>query len=109
MKAGTAQKLVLNMISTGAMVRLGHVYGNLMVNVTPRNNKLRERGVTIIEKAGGVSRREAVKALKAAGWKVPVALVMLKTSSSKEQAKKCLKAAEGQVRRAIELIDVSRP
>ncbi len=104
MKAGTAQKLVLNMISTGAMVRLGYVYGNLMVNVTPRNKKLRERGVTIIEKAAGVSRQEAIKALKAAGWKVPVALVMLKTSSPKDHARKSLKAADGQVRTAIESI-----
>ena len=108
MKAGTAQKLVLNMISTGAMVRLGHVYGNLMVNVTPRNHKLRERGVTILEKSAGVTHKEAAKALKAAGGKVPVALVMFKTSSSKDQARKSLKAADGQVRRAIELITASR-
>lgn len=108
MKAGTAQKLVLNMISTGAMVRLGHVYGNLMVNVTPRNHKLRERGVTILEKSAGVTHKEAAKALKAAGGKVPIALVMLKTSSSKDQARKSLKAADGQVRRAIELITGSR-
>jgi N-acetylmuramic acid 6-phosphate etherase len=108
MKAGSAQKLVLNMISTGAMVRLGHVYGNLMVNVTPRNHKLRERGITILEKSVGITHQEATKALKAAGWKVPIALVMLKTSSSREQAQKSLKAADGQVRRAIELITGSR-
>jgi N-acetylmuramic acid 6-phosphate etherase len=104
MKAGTAQKLVLNMISTGAMVRLGYVYGNLMVNVLPRNKKLRERSLTILEKTAGVTRKQASKVLKAAGWKLPVALVMLKTSSSKDDAKKNLKAADGQVRGAIELI-----
>lgn len=108
MKAGTAQKLVLNMISTGAMVRLGYVYGNLMVNVQPRNEKLRERSLAIIEKTTGVPRNEASKALKAAGWSLPLALVMLKTSSSKEQAKKALKSADGQVRKAINLIRPSR-
>lgn len=108
MKAGTAQKLVLNMISTGAMVRLGYVYGNLMVNVQPRNEKLRERSLTIVEKTTGVPRNEASKALKAAGWSLPLALVMLKTLSSKEQAKKALKSADGQVRKAINLIRPSR-
>jgi N-acetylmuramic acid 6-phosphate etherase len=108
MKAGTAQKLVLNMISTGAMVRLGYAYGNLMVNVLPRNKKLRERSLTILEKATGVTRREASRALKASGWKLPVALVMLKTSASKEEAKKTLKSADGQVRKAIDLIRRSR-
>jgi N-acetylmuramic acid 6-phosphate etherase len=97
------------MLSTGAMVRLGHVYGNLMVNVTPRNKKLRERSLTILETAAGVSRKDAANALKSAGWKLPVALVMLKTSSSKDQARKSLKAADGQVRRAIELITRSGP
>lgn len=104
MKAGTAQKLVLNMISTGAMVRLGFVYGNLMVNVLPRNKKLRERSLTILENAAAVSREQAAGALKAAGWKLPIALVMLKTSSSKDKAKKGLQATGGQVRRAIELV-----
>lgn len=108
MKAGTAQKLVLNMISTGAMVRLGYVYGNLMVNVQPRNEKLRERSLTIVEKTTGVPRNEASKALKAAGWSLPLALVMLKTLSSKEQAKKALKSADGQVRKAINLIRPAR-
>lgn len=108
MKAGTAQKLVLNMISTGAMVRLGYVYGNLMVNVQPRNEKLRERSLAIIEKTTGVPRNEASKALKAAGWSLPLALVMLKTLSSKEQAKKALKSADGQVRKAINLIRPAR-
>jgi N-acetylmuramic acid 6-phosphate etherase len=108
MKAGTAQKLVLNMISTGAMVRLGYVYGNLMVNVLPRNKKLRERGLTILEKTAEVTRKDAARALKAAGWKLPVALVMLKTSCSEKDAKKNLKAADGQVRKAIDLIRGSR-
>lgn len=104
MKAGTAQKLALNMISTGAMIRLGYVYGNLMVNVTPRNHKLREREVTILEKAASVTRNNASKALTAAKGNLPLALVMLKTSASENEATKSLKKSDWQVRKAIELI-----
>ena len=77
MKAGTAQKMVLNMLSSGAMTRLGYVYGNLMVNVTPRNSKLAARGVSILQQAAGVSEEIARQALRAAGNSVPVGLVML--------------------------------
>ncbi len=75
MKAGTAQKMVLNMLSTGAMTRLGYVYGNLMVNVHLKNEKLVERGITILQKATGVSQAKAEKMLRTAG-SVPVAIVM---------------------------------
>ena len=102
MKAGTAQKMVLNMLSTGAMARLGYVYGNLMVNVHVKNKKLLERGVTVLEQAAGVSRDAARRALKAGGRSVPVALVMLKTRVSKAEARRRLKAARGNVRQAIE-------
>jgi N-acetylmuramic acid 6-phosphate etherase len=101
MKAGTAQKLVLNMLSTGAMARLGYVYGNLMVNVHVKNEKLWERGITVLERAAEVNRAAASKALKAARGSVPVALVMLKTGISKAEAQRRLKAARGNVRRAI--------
>jgi N-acetylmuramic acid 6-phosphate etherase len=101
MKAGTAQKLILNMLSTGAMARLGYVYGNLMVNVHVKNKKLWERGVTVLEHAAGVSREAARRALKAGGRSVPVALVMLKASVSKVEARRRLKAEGGNVRRAI--------
>jgi N-acetylmuramic acid 6-phosphate etherase len=100
MKAGTAQKLVLNMLSTGAMTRLGYVYGNLMVNVHLKNKKLVERGVGILQKAAGVSREEALAALKKAGNQVPVALVMLHAKVSRAQAERALKEAKGNVRRA---------
>jgi N-acetylmuramic acid 6-phosphate etherase len=73
MKAGTAQKMVLNLLSTGAMARLGYVYGNLMVNVDTKNQKLVERGVAILQQAARVPRRSAQRALKAAGMSVPVA------------------------------------
>ena len=102
MKAGTAQKMILNMLSTGAMARLGYVYGNLMVNVHVKNKKLLERGVTVLEQAAGVSRDAARRALKAGACSVPVALVMLKARVSKAEARRRLQAAHGNVRRAIE-------
>jgi N-acetylmuramic acid 6-phosphate etherase len=101
MKAGTAQKMILNMLSTGAMARLGYVYGNLMVNVHVKNKKLWARGVTILERAAGVDRGAADQALKAAGRSVPVALVMLKAGVSKPEAQRRLNVAGGNVRRAI--------
>lgn len=102
MKAGTAQKMILNMLSTGAMARLGYVYGNLMVNVHVKNKKLWERGVTVLEHAAGVSRDAASRALKAGGSSVQLALVMLKAGVGKAEARRRLKAARGNVRLAIE-------
>jgi N-acetylmuramic acid 6-phosphate etherase len=103
MKAGTAQKMILNMLSTGAMTRLGHVYGNLMVNVRPRNEKLVERGVSIVEKAAGLDHRAARQLLAAAGGRVSVAMVMAKAGVDRAQAVAALKESQGQVRRAITL------
>jgi N-acetylmuramic acid 6-phosphate etherase len=101
MKAGTAQKMVLNMLSSGAMTRLGYVYGNLMVNVTPRNSKLAARGVSILQQAAGVSEEIARQALRAAGNSVPVGLVMLQAQVERKEAERALKSAGGHVRRAI--------
>lgn len=101
MKAGTAQKMVLNMLSSGAMVRLGYVYGNLMVNVHLKNEKLRERGVSILQRAAGVERGAAAKTLRAASNSVPVAVVMLKTGVSRTDAIGSLKRSRGHVRQAI--------
>ena len=101
MKAGSAQKMILNMLSSGAMTRLGYVYGNLMVNVHVKNHKLRARGVTILQRAAGVSRQAAEQALTAARNNTPVALVMLQTNVNREQAARALKSAGGHVRRAI--------
>ena len=101
MKAGTAQKMILNMLSTGAMTRLGYIYGNLMVNVHVKNEKLAERGVAILEHAAGVSREQAAEALKASGSRVPVALVLLKTGGTPSSAAKALSAANGNIREAI--------
>jgi N-acetylmuramic acid 6-phosphate etherase len=101
MKAGTAQKMILNMLSSGAMTRLGFVYGNLMINVHVKNHKLRERGLTILQQAAGVPREAAEQALEAARNNVPVALVMLQADLNRRQAIQALKSTGGNVREAI--------
>ena len=101
MKAGTAQKMILNMLTTGAMTRLGYVYGNLMVNLHPKNAKLVERGVIILEEAAGLNNAAARKILAAAGGRVPVALVMAKAEISRALAVDALRESQGQVRKAI--------
>jgi N-acetylmuramic acid 6-phosphate etherase len=101
MKAGTAQKMVLNMLSTGAMARLGYVYGNLMVNLHLKNEKLAERGISIVQWAAGLERDTAHRALLSAGNDVPIALVMLKAGVSRSLATRALKATGGHVRKAI--------
>ncbi len=102
MKAATAQKMITNMITTGAMTRLGYVYENLMVNVHMHNSKLIERGIGILMRACQVGREQAVDVIKSAGRSVPVALVMLKAKVDKPEAVRRLARAEGNVRRAIE-------
>ena len=101
MKAGTAQKMVLNMLSTGAMARMGRIYGNLMVNVHLKNTKLVERGIGILEKVAGVGRASAQCALKSSGNNVPVALVMLLAKIDRRQALRSLALTRGHVRNAV--------
>ncbi|HET7750824.1 MAG TPA: N-acetylmuramic acid 6-phosphate etherase [Terriglobales bacterium] len=101
MKAGTAQKMVLNMLSTGAMARLGYVYGNLMVNVHLKNRKLVQRGISILESAAEVDEGQARRTLRLAGNRVPVALVMLRAGVGRWEAETCLRSAKGHVRKAI--------
>lgn len=101
MKAGSAQKMVLNMLTTGAMARLGYVYGNLMVNVHLKNRKLLARGISILANAAGVDQARARRALRLAGNRVPIALVMLQAGVSRQQAENGLRAAKGHVRKAI--------
>jgi N-acetylmuramic acid 6-phosphate etherase len=102
MKAGTAQKMICNMITTGAMARAGYVYGNLMVNVHPKNEKLVARAVSILESAAQTDHERAAAALHESGNSVPVALIMLKAGASKPDAQRHLELAGGNVRRAIE-------
>jgi N-acetylmuramic acid 6-phosphate etherase len=101
MKAGTAHKMVLNIISTAAMARLGYVYGNLMVNVIPKNEKLIQRAIAILEQATGANHKSATETLKASGNRTPVALVMLAANLSRAQATVALNKAKGNVRQAI--------
>ena len=101
MKAGTAQKLILNMITTGAFTRLGYVYGNLMVNVSLKNEKLVERGIGILMEAAKADRKAAEGALAAAENDVSTALVMLKAGVSVEEARRRLQNANRNVRQAI--------
>lgn len=101
MKAGTAQKLVLNMLSTAACVRLGYVYGNLMVNVQPKNRKLRDRARRIIAQTAGVSYEHAGELLEQAGSNVRTAIVMARAAIGREEAERRLAAAGGRVSKAI--------
>ncbi|HZI57730.1 MAG TPA: N-acetylmuramic acid 6-phosphate etherase, partial [Verrucomicrobiae bacterium] len=101
MKAGSAQKMALNLLTTGAMARLGYIYGNLMVNVHTKNQKLMERGLSVLERTAGVDRPTAVKTLRAADNQVALALIMLKTGLGRAQAVKRLKSVKGNIRQAI--------
>jgi N-acetylmuramic acid 6-phosphate etherase len=101
MKAGTAQKMVLNMLSTATMIRLGKVYGNLMVDVQPTNAKLRERAARILQQAAGVDPETAREALTATGYEVKPALVMVLAGVDAGEAHRRLAAAGGFVRQAV--------
>jgi N-acetylmuramic acid 6-phosphate etherase len=102
MKAGTAQKMICNMLSTGAMAQLGYVYSNLMVNLQLKNKKLLERGIEIVQVLAQVDRGTAVKTLEEAGMNLPVALVMLMAGTDKRDAMRRLRRSKGNVRKAIE-------
>lgn len=101
MKAGTAQKLVLNMISTTTFIRLGYVYGNLMVNVQPRNHKLVERARRIIAQAADVPYERAAELLEASGNSVRTAIVMARAGVDREEARRRLNASGGRIAQAI--------
>jgi N-acetylmuramic acid 6-phosphate etherase len=101
MKAGTAEKLVLNMLSTGAFLQMGYVYGNLMVNVQPVNAKLADRATRIVAQAANLSYEQARDSLVAADNNVRVAIVMLKTGVVRGEAERRLEAAGGNVARAL--------
>lgn len=102
MKSGTAQKMVLNMLSTGTMIKLGKVYGNLMVDVKPSNEKLIRRCVTIVREAVGCEEDQAVSALEECGYRPKVAIVMLLKKIDAEQARELLEQAQGRIARVVE-------
>src|SRR6266481_5083054 len=101
LKAGTAQKMVLNMLSMATMARLGHVYENLMIDVKPSNQKVSARILRILAEASGKSQSEAEHALRQAGHNMRLALVMLKLGVGARGAKKKLAAANGDLREAL--------
>lgn len=101
MKSGTAQKMVLNMLSTGAMIKLGKVYGNLMVDVKPSNEKLVRRCVTIVCSATDCTEEEAVDALEQCGYHPKTAIVMLLRGVDAETADRLLDAAGGRIAKVL--------
>ena len=103
MKAGTAQKLVLNMLSTGTMIKLGKVYGNLMVDVKASNKKLEERAIRIVMEGSGCERTEAEKALKGADGHAKLAILMVVADVSASEGKALLERTSGHLAAAIRL------
>ncbi|HVP64200.1 MAG TPA: N-acetylmuramic acid 6-phosphate etherase [candidate division Zixibacteria bacterium] len=102
MKAGTMQKLVLNMITTGAFTLLGYVYGNLMVNMHLKNGKLMERGIGIVSQLTGVDEGTAARLLRRAAGSVPVAVLMERAGLTRAKAERRLAEAGGSLRRALQ-------
>jgi N-acetylmuramic acid 6-phosphate etherase len=101
LRAGTATKLVLNMISTAVMIRLGHVYGNRMVNLQPGNEKLAARARRIVQQVTGVSRERAAELFEAAGRDVRTAIVMEKKKIARAEAERLLAQSGGRIRPAL--------
>jgi N-acetylmuramic acid 6-phosphate etherase len=101
MKAGTAQKLVLNMLSTASMIRLGYVTGNRMTNLRARNLKLHARSLRILIAEAGVDEPSAAAALDAAGGDLPTALVMARTNCSRQDATEALARSRGVIEAAV--------
>ena len=104
MKAGTAQKMILNMLSTGAMIRLGKVYGNLMVDVAATNEKLRERALRIVMEVSGCGREESASALQEADGRAKPAILIAAGKCTKEKAECLLQDANGQLAAALSLL-----
>lgn len=101
LNAGTAQKIVLNILSTGAMVRLGKTYGNLMVDMRPTNSKLRDRAVRIVATVAEVEPATAARALEEAGWNTKLACLAAWTGHDARSVAPVLEGAHGKLRQAI--------
>ena len=102
MKSGTAQKMILNAISTGVMIRLGRVYSNLMIDMPATNEKLRGRAVRMVELAAGVTRPAAVQALRDAGGNVKIAAIIAKKKVAVDEARRLLEAHGGRLREVLD-------
>jgi N-acetylmuramic acid 6-phosphate etherase len=105
MKAGTAQKMVLNMLSTGTMIRMGWVYSNLMSNLKATNEKLRRRARLILAEETGIDAEEAARVFSASGDDLKLALLMTQLHLSREEAIEKLALFGGSVRRALDSFD----
>jgi len=105
LKSGTAQKLVLNMLSTGSMIKLGKVYGNLMVDVQTTNEKLVERAKKIVSEATGLNIEESTKVLNETNFDVKLAIFMVLSNLDKEEAKSKLDEAKGYIAKALSLVN----
>ena len=105
LKSGTAQKLVLNMLSTGTMIKLGKVYGNLMIDVRATNEKLVERAKKIVCEATGVTREEAEKLLNKTDFDVKLSIFMILSKLEKEEAKRLLNESKGYIAEALKIIN----
>jgi len=101
MKAATATKLVLNMISTAVMIRLGHVYGNLMVNVQPVNSKLADRALRILAQAAGISKESAAGLMETSGGELKTAILMARLGLDATEARRRIDAAQGRLSEAL--------
>src|ERR1700722_2551339 len=101
MKAGTAQKMILNSLSTTSMIRLGHVYNQWMIDVAMTNKKLRQRGLRILQEASGAKSAQAARALANSKGNLRVALAMLKNDVTAGEARRALKQAGGDLRHAL--------
>lgn len=108
MKAGTATKLVLNMLTTGTMIRLGYTFGNLMVNVQPKNEKLVDRAIRIIMEASGVGRQDATRLFAESGKSVRVAIVMAKLGLGRQAAEQQLRDNGNVIARVLDKSDRER-
>ena len=101
MKAGTAQKMVLNMLTTGAMIKIGKTYENFMIDLMPTNEKLKDRAIRIVSEIASVNASTALKTLLECEWKVKEAILMLQCNLTREEAKEALRKNCGVLRRAL--------
>lgn len=101
MKAGSVQKMVLNMLSTGAMIKIGKTYENFMIDLMPTNEKLKSRAIRIVSEIAGVNNSKALQTLLESDWSVKTSIVMLKCELKKDEAKELLRKNCGVLRRAL--------
>jgi len=102
LKAGTAEKMVLNMLSTATMIKLGYTYGNLMSNLQLKNEKLRRRAISILQQEFALSEDDARRRLEETGWELKTLIVMLKTGVAQEEARRALEECDFSIKRAIQ-------